>query len=274
MKKARCGSCFLATTQSMRWGMDRQSQRTAEMLPGPVVGGFLHLAELHSQPVVQNSLGFWFLLSVSPVVMVQGEKWPKSSPYQKPQRVSPLYSSHSMNTITKASFFFFKARAWEALHRSHVAGLRLQAIALVAQGAAGTWCDPGALGAPCKGQLAGSDGPSALGACRRAACMQPSLCLVQVGAKGVGATGQPWRLSHPRWGRGLKVAGLGGEGGQKRWRKGGGWCFPAHVDYDLSLGRRRVSTAIADDFFLQLKPHIRPRGASWCNGEQLGLHSS
>lgn len=61
--------------------------------------------------------------------------------------------------------------------------------------------------------------------------------LVRVGAEGVGAAGQPWCLSHPRWGRGLKGAGLGGEWGQKRWRKGGGWCFPAHVDSDLSLGK-------------------------------------
>lgn len=78
-----------------------------------------------------------------------------------------------------------------SLPRWHVAGLHLQVIALVAQGAAGAWCCPGTLGAPRRGQLAGSDGPSALGAHRRAVCTQPPLCLVRVGAKGVRAAGQP-----------------------------------------------------------------------------------
>ena len=144
----------------------------------------------------------------------------------------------------------------------------------VAQGAAGLWCCPGARGAPCKGQLTDSDGPWALGACRRAACVQPASCLVQAGAKGVGAAGQPWYLSHPRWGRGLEGAGLGTEGGQKQWRKGGGWGFPAHVDYDLFLDRRLESTAVAADFVLQVKPHVRPHSASGCNGEQPGWHRS
>lgn len=52
----------------------------------------------------------------------------------------------------------------------------MQVIALVAQGAASTRCGPRACDSPCRGKLTGSDGPSALGACRRAVCEQPSLC--------------------------------------------------------------------------------------------------
>lgn len=79
---------------------------------------------------------------------------------------------------------------------------------------------------------------------------------------------------HPRQVRVSKAQRLVGREGRDSGEKEEGPCFSAYLDYDLSLSRRLVSTAVVDNFFLQLKPHIRPHDASQCNGEQLGLCSS
>lgn len=77
----------------------------------------------------------------------------------------------------------------------------------------------------------------------------------------------------PTAGQGLKGTALGGEGGQRQWRKGGRTVFLC-LHWRWSFSQQKTGFYSRGNFFLQLKPHIRPHDASQCNGEQLGLCSS
>lgn len=228
-------------------GVHGWSQHVAKMSSGPVVLGFLHLTEFHSAEFCTEFPRF--LISALHCTLGNSARGEMTKNLILP---SSSLGPHHMSSIMKVFFCYFVLKP--GLGELCIVGVwlvtvgrslfRLLEVLQVCRAA----CS--------KGWPAGGDGPSAL------RCLCEAIC-VQVGASAShGSVGAP----------GL---GLSGEGGQQDRREGARWGSPAHIDYVWSSFQQKTcSTAIADEFFLQLKPHVRPCGASCWSGEWLRGHGT
>lgn len=226
---------------------------TAKMLPGPWLRWVLYFTEFCSQAVAENSLGSWFLLSVTPMVMVQGVKWLKS---RTPSVSHPCTAPTAWIPSLKPFTFWLGICAQVTCCWTQSAGC----CSGCSRG-----CKPMVLprahDASGKGQLTSSNGPSALETWR-AACMSPS-CPVQVGAKGVRVSGQPCSpATHGRSGSQRHSAWWGGRAETVEKRRKDRVSL-----LTLTMSQQKTGFYSRGNFFLQLKPHIRPHDASQCNGE-------
>lgn len=241
------GSCVLGAAQSTRPGA---AAAPAHGRNAALSSGFVP-SDLPSRPVAWHSLDFWSLLLVTRLVMGQGEKRKgKLHPTRSPRASHPSTAPTARALSLTPSFQSqgLGGSAWET-------GLCLQVIAPVAQGAAGTWCCPGALGAPCEGLR--------WPRCSRRlqqGCLHASI-LVLVGARGGGC--RTALVPQPRWGGGLRGT-VGREGrisGEEE--EEDGVSLPMLTTNVLWAEDLFLQPSTADDILLRGKVCVRLCSASW-----------
>lgn len=183
----------------------------------------------------------WFLVSALRYTHGDGARG-EVTKKQDPQCVSPLYSSHSMNTITKAFYFLVGNLCTGDMLLDSVCRLLLWLLkGLQAHGVAqGSWCLRQRAAHQQQWSLCSRD-------------MEGRMHVTLLPCAGGCQRGQSVRTallpSHPRQVRVSKAQRLVGREGRDSGEKEEGPCFSAYIDDDLSLSRRLVSTAVVTSSF-------------------------